>query len=75
MVTNGDSGNIGTNDANNTMTVHWSYNGTNGDINANGNNNDNGTNSVNGENDSIGDRGKIGTNDVNNHSFETMLIH
>ena len=68
MVTNGDSGNIGTNgeidDPLETMVIHWSYNGGSVDNSANGDNGSNGDNGVNGENDSIGDivtNGIIGT--------------
>ena len=56
MVTNGESGNIGADGANDdrleTMMIQRSYNGGNADNNANG---DTGFNGVNGQNDSIGD--------------------
>ena len=51
MVTNGDNGTIGANGSNDdpfeTMMIHWSYNGSNGD---NGSNDDNGFNDDNGSN-------------------------
>jgi hypothetical protein len=58
MVTNGDNGIIGANGANDdpfeTMMIHWSYNGSNGDHGFNGDN---------GNNNSNGDSGNIGAND------------
>ena len=60
MVTNGDNGTIGANEANDDpfemMMIYWSYNGSNSD---NGSNDNNG-NKYNNSND---DRGKIGDND------------
>ena len=61
MVTNGDNDTIGANGANyddpfETMMIHWSYNGSNGD---NGFNDDNGSNGDSGNNNSNDDRGKI----------------
>ena len=58
MVTNGDNGTIGANEANDdpfeTMMIYWSYNGSNGD---NGFNGDNGNNNFNGDSGNIGANG------------------
>ena len=69
MVTNGDNGTIGANEANDdpfeTMMNHWSYNSSNGDNGFNGDydfNDDNGFNVDNGNNNSNGDSGNIGAN-------------
>ena len=66
MVTNGDNGTIGANGSNDdpfeTMMIHWSYNGSNGD---NGSNDDNGSNGDNGTNNFNGDSGNIGANGDN----------
>ena len=70
MVTNGDNGTIGANGSNDdpfeTMMIHWSYNGSNGDNGSNddnGFNDDNGSNGDNGNNKSNDDSGNIGDND------------
>ena len=79
MVINGDSGDIGANGTNDdqlkTMTVHWSYNDTDGDNTANSDNDDNSGNGVDGENNFNGDSGNIGTNDANDDPFQKMMIH
>ena len=58
MVTNGDYGTIGANEANNdpfeTMMIHWWYNGSNDDNDSNG---DNGSNNFNGDSGNIGANG------------------
>ena len=58
MVSNGDNGTIGANEANDdpfeTIMIHWSYNGFN---------DDNGSKGDNGNNNSNGDSGNIGDND------------
>ena len=57
-VTNGNNGFIGANGANDdpfeTMMIHWSYNGPDGD---NGSDGDNGENNFNGDSGNIGDNG------------------
>ena len=72
MVTNGDNGTIGANGSNDdpfeTMMIHWSYNGSNGDNGFNGDNgsnDDNGSNGDNGTNNFNGNSGIIGANGDN----------
>ena len=72
MVTNGDNGTIDANGANDdpfeTMMIHWSYYGSNGDNGFNGDNgsnDDNGSNGDNGTNNFNGDSGNIGANGDN----------
>ena len=66
MVTNGDNGTIGANEANDdpleTMMIHWSYKGSNGD---NGFNGDNCFNGDTGNKNSNGDSGNIGASGNN----------
>ena len=66
MATNRNNGAIGAHGANDdpfeTMMIHWSYNGSNGD---NGFNDANGFNGDNGNNNFNGDSGNIGANGDN----------